>query len=444
MSTEKLCREAIAEGRSHEFRYRMVSATGEAVWISDSVRVISDPRGGTEVVGVMMDVSEQKRLEDERRQSQKMEAVGLLAGGIAHDFNNLLGVITGYAELAQRALQPGHPAHPRVEEIRRAADRAAVLTRQLLAFSRRQVVQPKLLDLKDVVHGLEPMLKRILGEDVRLVTRFDEDDVIVNADPGQLEQVVMNLAINARDAMPRGGRLTIRTARVRLDDAFVRNHPGARAGAYVLLEVSDEGTGMDPDTVARIFDPFFTTKEVGRGTGLGLATVYGIVKQNDGSIDVESAPGAGSIFRVYLPEAQGGADAAVAEAAVPAAASGGTETILLMEDEDGLRTIAREILEEAGYRVLEARDVGEGIALAAGPPGSIEAILSDVVMPGASGPQGVAMIRTLHPEIRILYMSGYPDLDQRHGTLGPEDELLEKPFTADSLLRRIRAVLDRA
>jgi len=445
MSAEKLCREAIAEGRSHEFRYRMVSATGEAVWISDSVRIISDPRGGIEAVGVMMDISEQMRLEDDLRQSQKMEAVGLLAGGIAHDFNNLLGVITGYAELVQRALEPGHPARSRVEEIRRAAERAAVLTRQLLGFSRRQVVQPKLLDLKDVVHRLEPMLKRVLGEDVRLVTRFAPDDVVVNADPGQLEQVVMNLAINARDAMPRGGCLTVRTARARLDEAFVRAHPEARAGAYVLLEVSDEGTGMDAATVARIFDPFFTTKEVGRGTGLGLSTVYGIVKQNDGSIYVESTPGAGSVFKVYLPESEGSAATAVPDAAaVPAAAAGGTETILLMEDEDGLRTIAREILEEAGYRVLEARDVGEGIALAAAPPGSIHAILSDVVMPGTSGPQGVAMIRALHPRIRILYMSGYTDLDHRHGALGPEDELLEKPFTADSLLRRIRMVLDRA
>ncbi len=292
----------------------MVSATGDAVWVSDSVRVISDPRGGIEVVGVMMDVSEEKRLEDERRQSQKMEAVGLLAGGIAHDFNNLLGVITGYAELVQRSLEPGHRAHSRVSEILKAAERAAGLTRQLLAFSRRQVVQPKVLDLKDVVHALEPMLKRILGEDVRLVTWFAPDDVIVNADPGQIEQIVMNLAINARDAMPRGGRLTVHTARARLDEAFVRSHPGARAGAYALLEVSDEGTGMDPATLARIFEPFFTTKEVGRGTGLGLATVYGIVKQNDGYIEVESAPGAGSTFKVYLPEAEGSAPEAVADA----------------------------------------------------------------------------------------------------------------------------------
>ena len=440
-SAVQLCREAIAEGRSHEFRYRMVSATGEAVWVSDSVRVISDPRGGTEVVGVMMDIREQKRLEDGVRQSQKMEAVGLLAGGIAHDFNNLLGVIIGYAELAQRALEPGHRAHSRVEEIRRAADRAASLTRQLLAFSRRQVVQPKLLDLKDVVHGLEPMLMRLLGEDVRLVTRFEPEDVIVNADPGQLEQVGMNLAINARDAMPRGGRLTVRTARAHLDDSFVRTHPGARAGDYVLLEVGDEGSGMDAATVARIFEPFYTTKEMGRGTGLGLSTVYGIVKQNDGYVSVESARGAGSTFRVYLPEAAGRAGAAETHvvSAAPSAA-GGTETILLLEDEDGLRTIAREILEEAGYRVLEARDVDEGVALA-GTTGAIDAILSDVVMPGASGPQGVALIRALHPRIRVLYMSGYPDLDQRHGALG--DELIEKPFSAAALLSRIRGVLDR-
>jgi PAS domain S-box-containing protein len=444
-SAEKTCRAALAEGRSHEFRYRMVSALGDTVWVSDSVRVIPDLRGGTEAVGVMMDISERKRLEDERRQSQKMEAVGVLAGGIAHDFNNLLGVITGYAELAQRALEPGHRAHSRLGEVLRAAESAAGLTRQLLAFSRRQVVQPKLLDLKDVVQGLEPMLKRILGEDVLLVTRFAPDAVIVNADPGQVEQVVMNLAINARDAMPRGGRLTVRTARARLDEAFVRTHPGARAGAYVQLEVSDEGSGMDPATVARVFEPFFTTKEMGRGTGLGLSTVYGIVKQNDGYIDVESAPGAGSTFRVYLPEAKAHVERARGDVAPRvAAAAGGGETILVLEDEDGLRTIAREILEEAGYRVLEGRDVGEGMALASGSARSIDAILSDVVMPGVSGPEGVAQIRTLHPRIRVLYMSGYPDLDQRQGALGLEDELLEKPFTAEALLSRMRGVLDRA
>jgi PAS domain S-box-containing protein len=444
-SAEEACRDAIAAGRSHEFRYRMVSATGAEVWVSDSVRVISDPRGGIEVVGVMMDISEQVRLEDERRQSQKMEAVGQLAGGIAHDFNNLLGVITGYGELVLRALEPGHRARARVDEILKAADRAAGLTRQLLAFSRRQVVQAKVLDLKDVVHALEPMLKRILGEDIRLVTWFAPDDVVVSADPGQLEQVVMNLAINARDAMPRGGRLTIHIARARLDEAFARSHPGARAGEYALLEVSDEGTGMDAATLSRIFEPFFTTKGVGRGTGLGLSTVYGIVRQNGGYVDVESAPGAGSTFKVYLPEVEGAAPAAEAapRAAVPARDGGGTETILLLEDEDGLRAIAREVLENAGYRILEARNVGEGVALASQHAAPIDAILSDVVMPGASGPQGVALIRAIHPRVRILYMSGYPDLDDRHGALEPGDELIEKPFTAASLLARVRGVLDR-
>ena len=443
-ATEDTFRKAIADGRSHELRYRMISATGAEVWVSDSVRVISDPRGGAEVVGVMVDVSEQMRLEDERRQSQKMEAVGQLAGGIAHDFNNLLGMITGNAELLERALEPGHRAAARVSEILKAADRAAGLTRQLLAFSRRQVVQAKVLDLKQVVQGLEPMLKRILGEEVRLVTWFAPDDVVVSADPGQIEQIVMNLAINARDAMPRGGRLTLHVARARLDDAFARDHPEARAGAYALLEVSDEGTGMEPSMVARIFEPFFTTKEVGRGTGLGLSTVYGIVKQNGGYIDVESASGAGSTFKVYLPEAEGPVAAAAADgAAVRAGANGGTETILLLEDEDGLRAIAREILEGAGYQILEARNVGEGVAIASQPAAAIDAILSDVVMPGASGPQGVALIRAIHPRIRVLYMSGYPDLDQRDGALGPGDQMLEKPFTADALLGRLREVLDR-
>jgi two-component system cell cycle sensor histidine kinase/response regulator CckA len=304
------------------------------------------------------------------------------------------------------------------------------------------VVQPKRLDLKEVVEGLGPMLQRLLGETVQLVTRFEKGDVVVDADPGQLEQVIMNLAINARDAMPQGGRLTICTARATLDEAFVLAHPGARVGAYVLLEVADEGAGMDAATVARIFEPFFTTKEMGRGTGLGLSTVYGIVKQNDGYIAVESAPGAGSTFKVYLREAPGDAAEGMAGAGT-ASVAGGTETILVLEDEDGLRAIAREILEGAGYRILEARNVEEGFAVASG-NGSIDAILSDVVMPGGTGPRGVARIRALHPRIRVLYMSGYPDLDQRDGGLGPGDEMLEKPFSADALLRRVRGVLDRS
>ena len=304
-----------------------------------------------------------------------------------------------------------------------------------------------MLDLKEVVHGLEPMLKRILGEDVRLVTWFAPDDVIVNADPGQLEQIVMNLAINARDAMPRGGRLTVHIARARLDEAFVRSHPGARAGAYALLEVSDEGTGMDPATLARIFEPFFTTKEVGRGTGLGLATVYGIVKQNDGYIDGRERARRGLDLQ-GLP-ARGGRQRAPrrwrTRRPSPPRPSGGAETILLLEDEDGLRAIAREILEEAGYRVLEARNVGEGVALASQPAASIDAILSDVVMPGASGPQGVALIRAIHPRIRDpLHVRLSRPGPARTAPLGPDDEMIEKPFTADALLRRVREVLDRA
>jgi signal transduction histidine kinase len=421
------------ESEPKDFEARVVAAAeGEALVI---VR---------DITGRKRAAREREQLERELEQVRKMESIGQLAGGIAHDFNNLLGVITGYAELAARDLDPGHRARARIDEILRAAERAASLTRQLLAFSRQQVVRPRLLDLQEVVRGLEPMLKRILGEKVRLVTWFAPDHVTVNADRGQIEQIVMNLAINARDAMPRGGRLTLHIARKRLDEAFVRSHPHARAGAFALLEVSDEGTGMDAATILRIFEPFFTTKGMGRGTGLGLSTVYGIVKQNGGHIDVESTPGTGSVFRVFWPEAEGTAPAVAADAVASAEVQGGAETILLLEDEDGLRAIAREILEDAGYRVVEASNVGEGVALASRPSASIDAILSDVVMPGATGPQGVTLIRAIHPRVRVLYMSGYPDLDQRHGTLGPEDEMITKPFTADALLRRIRDVLDRA
>ena len=393
---------------------------------------------------VANDITDRKVLQQQLQHSQRMEAVGRLAGGIAHDFSNVLTVISGACERLQDDITQGSAKAGQVDVILRHCARATALTRQLLAFSRQQTIAPRIVDLGELVGRASELIAQLIGSNITVDVDLDPDMRPVEVDPVQMEQVLMNLAINARDAMPRGGRLTVRTARAFLDEAFVRLHPGSRPGAYALLEVADEGVGMDAATLARIFDPFYPTKEVGRGTGLGLSTVYGIVKQSDGYVAVDSTPGVGSVFRVFLPAAAGSVVAASPPPPDPVApGSGGSETILLIEDEEALRTIAREILEEAGYRVLEARDVREGVALAAGPTGSIHAVLSDVVMPGGSGPQGVALIRALHPRIRALFMSGYPDLDpQRHGTLAPGDVLLEKPFTAESLLRRIRQVLD--
>jgi two-component system cell cycle sensor histidine kinase/response regulator CckA len=395
------------------------------------------------ILGIGRDVTERVQLEQQLRQAQKMEAVGRLAGGIAHDFNNILTAITGYIDLLLEDLGATDPRREDAQEVRKAADRAAALTRQLLAFSRQQVMQPRVLDLNALVTELEKMLRRLLGEDIDLATRLDPALAAVKADPGQLEQVIMNLAVNARDAMPAGGKLTIETANTELDDAYAREHFPATPGRYVLLAVSDTGTGMTPEVQAHLFEPFFTTKERGKGTGLGLATVYGIVKQSGGFIWVYSEFGHGTTFKVYLPQVE---EAAAPRASVaPAGLQRGTETVLLAEDEAPVRAVARQVLERQGYKVLEAPSAEAALDLAQRYSGPIHVLLTDVVMPGLSGHDLAQRLAALRPEIRVIYMSGYSDdAITRHGLLEPGLAYVQKPFTPDVIARKVREVLDAA
>jgi two-component system cell cycle sensor histidine kinase/response regulator CckA len=402
-------------------------------------------------IAFVSDLTERKRVEaslrrsdEQLRQSQKMEAVGKLAGGIAHDFNNALSVVLSYGEMMLEDLRPGEPMREGAEEICKAGKRAAGLTRQLLMFSRQQVVAPRILNLNDVLLDVDKMLHRILGADIELVSLHDEDLGRVRIDVGAIEQVIMNLVVNARDAMPTGGKLTIETANVVLDEAYVNEHHGASAGPHVRLTVTDNGTGMDRATQARIFEPFFTTKERGKGTGLGLSTVFGIVQQGGGSIWVYSEPGIGTTFKIHLPCVDADADADGATRSRPVAASNlrGTETILLVEDEDQVRVVAADILRKHGYKVLDARNAGEAMLLSE-TSGAINLLLTDVVMPQMSGPVLAKRIAGCFPSVRILCMSGYTDDSVvRHGVLEATMAYLQKPFTPETLTRKVREVLD--
>jgi PAS domain S-box-containing protein len=392
-------------------------------------------------VAVKRDVSNEIRLEQQLFQAQKIEAVGRLAGGVAHDFNNLLGVITGYGAIVHRRLAGGDPLKGKVEQILKAAERAAGLTRQLLAFSRKQVLQPEILDLNAVVSDMDKMLRRLIGEDVEFTTLLDPQLGSVRADPGQIEQIIMNLAVNARDAMPEGGRLTIETRNADLDVDYVATHPPARPGPYVALVVTDTGSGMDAATQARIFEPFFTTKEAGKGTGLGLATVYGIVKQSEGYIWVYSEVGVGTTFKVYLPRID--EQATPARRQEPGPLLRGSETVLLVEDEASLRELLREVLEANGYSVLAARDGTEALKLAEAHAGTIHVMVTDVIMPGMSGPKIVDLIAPTRPEMKVVFVSGYSDESvTRHGLAGPGRAFLSKPFGPEVLLRKVRESLD--
>jgi two-component system cell cycle sensor histidine kinase/response regulator CckA len=380
--------------------------------------------------------------EEQLRQSQKMEAVGQLAGGIAHDFNNLLTAITGYSEMTLRRLEPESPVRRNVEEIKKAGLRAADLTRQLLAFSRKQALQPKVLDINSVVSEVDKLLRRLIGEDIELFTFLTPDLGRVMADPGQVEQVLMNLVVNARDAVAEGGKITIETANVYLDDDYARKHASVESGAYVLLAVSDTGSGMDAATQGRIFEPFFTTKGVDKGTGLGLSTVYGVVKQSGGSIWVYSEVGKGTSFKVYLPRVDAKTDVGLPEGAT-LAVSQGTETVLLVEDEQAVRHMARHILEASGYTVLEAASGPEAIEVCKVHDGPVDLLLSDVVMPHMSGPRLSEEVMKIKPGISVLFMSGYTDnAIVQHGVLKEGMHFLQKPFSPDALALKVRESLD--
>ncbi|HEX9108442.1 MAG TPA: ATP-binding protein, partial [Longimicrobiales bacterium] len=387
-------------------------------------------------------VADRKRAEEALRQSQKMEAVGRLAGGVAHDFNNLLTVIKGNTGFALGELNDAHPVRPDLEEVHRAAERASSLTRQLLAFSRKQLLQPRVLSLNDIVRDMGRLLQRSVGEDIRLEIALEPALGQVRADPGQIEQVLLNLAVNARDAMPRGGTLTIRTENVPADVA--REHPEADAVPHVALRVSDTGSGMPPEVVERIFEPFFTTKELGKGTGLGLSTVYGIVKQSGGFVRVRSGPGEGSSFGIFLPQVEAtcpslNGGAVHADDVAPR----GSATVLLVEDEDAVRRLATRVLERQGYTVLTAGSGQAALELVRTAPGPIDLLLTDVVMPGMSGRELAEQLVPAYPGMRLLFTSGYTeDAIIRHGVSGNGASFLGKPFTPDELAGKVRTVLD--
>jgi len=430
-------------GRSIQYRMRHKDGTWRTLESSATVVNGSDGQADKLVI-VARDVTARKQLEEQFRQAQKMEAVGRLSGGVAHDFNNLLSVIMGYAEFQQERLEPGDTLRASADEILKAGNKAASLTRQLLAFSRQQVLDPKVIDLNNAVADMEKLLRRLIGEDIELRTSLHPNLGRVKADQGQLEQVIMNLAVNARDAMPQGGKLIISTENFVMDESFVRRYPyPVQPGPYVLLSVSDTGIGMDHETKARAFEPFFTTKEKGKGTGLGLATVYGVVKQSGGYIDIESSPGAGTGFMIYLPRVDAAIDAPTHSAAKSERPVSGKETILLVEDEESLRRLTRASLESSGYKVLDSGDGLDAVEVSKRYQGSIDLLLTDIVMPGMGGRALAEELIRTRPEIRVVYMSGYTG--QAVGSQGPVDpgsHFLAKPFTRDVLLSKIRGALD--
>ncbi len=415
-------------------------------FIENSVAIVEEGRL-VRIWGTKSDITERKRAEAERKrleeqlgQSQKMEAIGRLAGGIAHDFNNLLTGINGYAEMLLAALAPGDPIRGDLEEIRRAGERASSLTSQLLAFSRKQVIAPRVIDPNEVIERARNLLRRIIGEDIELTVVAAERVGRIKADPSQLDQVLVNLAVNARDAMPGGGKLTIETANVRLDEAYCQAYE-AKPGDYVMLAVTDTGCGMDAETRARVFEPFFTTKGKEHGTGLGLAMVYGIVQQHHGFINVYSEPGIGSSFKLYLPRVFLEPEP-IGVAADPLAR--GNETVLLVEDEEVVRSLARRILERQGYTVLEAAEAASALLACSRHAGPIHLLLTDVVMPTTNGRELYGRLAALRPELKVLYMSGYTEnVVAHHGVLEPGIEFLQKPFTIETLSRRVREVLDQ-
>jgi two-component system, cell cycle sensor histidine kinase and response regulator CckA len=433
-------RDLALHGRAFDLEYRMQHRAGHYVWVRNRSIGVRDRDGVRCFEGMLSDIHERKMLEESFHQAQRMEAIGQLTGGIAHDFNNILAAILANSHFLLEALDPNDVRRQDADEIREAAERAASLTRQLLAFSRRQVLKPAIVDLNATVAGIQKMLCRLIGEDVSLKVTPAPDLGTVRVDVGQLEQVIMNLAINARDAMPKGGELSIETSNVELDPEYAAGHPPVEAGRYVVLTVADTGVGMDAATKRRLFEPFFTTKELGKGTGLGLSTCYGIVKQSGGHIWVYSEVGRGTVFKIYLPRVDGVVDSPQARALT--GHLDGSETVLLVEDDRRVRSALTRILESHGYRVLVATDGAEAAAVAEGHNGSIDVVVTDVVMPRSSGPEIAEVVRRRFGA-KVLFMSGYTEHAALHrDSMPPGQSFLQKPFSPSALLAKLREVLD--
>jgi PAS domain S-box-containing protein len=434
---------ASLRGERFQAEYRVVRKDGKVIWVSDTAVVVEGSGTHPLMEGIIVDITERKQLETQLQQARRMEAIGRLAGGIAHDFNNLLTIIKGYAELASKRAKITPELHTDIERIEDASERAGTLVRQLLAFSRRQVLQPKLVDLNGIVLGLDKLLRRLMDENIQMATLPGNNIGTIKADPGQIEQVIMNLVVNARDAMPKGGRLTVETSDVELDAMYASTHVSVKPGRYVMLAVSDTGMGMSADTVAHIFEPFYTTKESGRGTGLGLSTVYGIVKQSGGYIWVYSEPGRGSTFKVYLPRVDEPAEAAPA-VKTPARKQTGAETILLVEDQPQVRELSHMVLAGKGYSVMVAATPEEAERLCEEPGREIHLLLTDVILPGLSGRELAKRLGQRQPNMRVLYMSGYTfNVMAQGGMLEDGVAFLQKPFTPSTLAEKVREILDR-
>jgi len=436
----RLIEEFRRTGRLDGMEVKWKRNDGKAITVRISGRAVSSADEPADVLeAIAEDVTERRVLEDQFRQAQKMEAVGRLAGGVAHDFNNLLMVISGYAEVMLTAFEADHPMREKALAIQQASDRATTLTRQLLAFSRRQLLELKVVDVNAIVADMERLLRPLIGEAVEFIASLTPEAAHTRADAGQLEQVLMNLVVNAKDAMPGGGTLTLQTEKIVVDETHRLGPTFIRPGQYVMLSVRDTGMGMDKETQSRIFEPFFTTKEKGKGTGLGLSTVYGIVKQTGGYVMVQSEPGHGSTFQIYLPRVEGVAEKQAAPVALTAL--GGTETVLLVEDEESVRQLVRETLAAKGYRVMEAQNGESGIAVAAQHDGKIDLVITDVVMPGMGGRELVKQLAQSRPQTRVLYLSGYTEDAISEGTLESGAPFLQKPFTLQNLSRKVREVL---